>query len=29
MAIVRYGQDNELNRDHGNFFKTNAWKKCH
>ena len=26
MAVVRYGQDKVLNRDNGNFVKTNAWK---
>ena len=26
MAVVRYGQDNVLKRDNGNFVKTNAWK---
>ena len=26
MAVVRYGQDKMLNRDNGNFDKTNAWK---
>ena len=26
MVVVRYGQDKLLNRDNGNFVKTNAWK---
>ena len=26
MSVVRYGQDKVLNRDNGNFVKTNAWK---
>ena len=26
MAVVRYGQEKVLNRDNGNFVKTNAWK---
>ena len=26
MAVVKYGQDKVLNRDNGNFVKTNAWK---
>ena len=26
MVVVRYGQDKVLNRDNGNFIKTNAWK---
>ena len=26
MVVVRYGQDKVLNRDNGNFVKTNAWK---
>ena len=26
MAVVWYRQDKELNRDNGNFVKTNAWK---
>ena len=26
MAVVRYGQYKVLNRDNGNFVKTNAWK---
>ena len=26
MVAVRYGQDKLLNRDNGNFVKTNAWK---
>ena len=26
MAIVKYGQDKVLNRDNGNFVRTNAWK---
>ena len=26
MAIVKYGQDKVLNRDNGNFLKTNTWK---
>ena len=26
MAVVRYGRDKVLNRDNGNFVKTNAWK---
>ena len=26
MAVVKYGQEKVLNRDNGNFVKTNAWK---
>ena len=26
MAVVWYGQDKVLNRDNGNFGKTNVWK---
>ena len=26
MAVASYGQDKVLNRDNGNFVKTNAWK---
>ena len=26
MAVVKYGQDKVLNRDNGNFVRTNAWK---
>ena len=26
MAVVRYGQDIVLNRDNGNFVKTNGWQ---
>ena len=26
MVVVKYGQDKVLNRDNGNFVKTNAWK---
>ena len=26
MAVVSYGQENVLNRDNGNFVKTNTWK---
>ena len=26
MVVVRYGQDKVLNRDNGNFVKTNPWK---
>ena len=26
MAVVKYGQEKLLNRDNGNFVKTNAWK---
>ena len=26
MAVVKYGQDKVLNRDSGNFVKTNVWK---
>ena len=26
MAVVRYERDKVLNRDNGNFVKTNAWK---
>ena len=26
MVVVRYGEDKVLNRDNGNFVKTNTWK---
>ena len=26
MTVVKYGQKKVLNRDNGNFVKTNAWK---
>ena len=26
VAVVRYGGDNVLNRENGNFVKTNAWE---
>ena len=26
MVVVRYGQEKVLNRDNGNFAKTNTWK---
>ena len=26
MVVVKYRQDKLLNRDNGNFVKTNAWK---
>ena len=26
MVVVRYWQDKVLNRDNGNFIKSNAWK---
>ena len=26
MTVVRYGREKVLNRDNGNFVKTNAWK---